>query len=133
MNGMERPSTPPPLADSPWFWLYTFATVALVLLVLIGPKFEERRAQQERNFQGRARALQQRLGEEPSVPLSAPGKTWLSLRPLYVILGLLIAAGWSTLWWQRWRMRRAPEPKDAGPANEPNAPRPHDPSHEPSE
>lgn len=96
-----------PLSDSPWFWLYTFATFGLVLLVLIGPKFEARRAQQERQFQGRSRALQQKLGEEASVPLSEPGRTWLTLRPLYVVLGVMIATGWITLWWQR---RRAHEP-----------------------
>ncbi|HTN75130.1 MAG TPA: hypothetical protein VL096_07785 [Pirellulaceae bacterium] len=97
----------PPLSDSPWFWVYTFGTFALILLVLIGPKFDERRAQQERQFQGRSRALQQRLGEEPTVELSTPGRTLLSLRPLYVVLGLMIAAGWTILWWQRWRTRPA--------------------------
>jgi hypothetical protein len=93
----------PPLTDSPWFWLHTFATVALALLILIGPKFEERRTQQERQFQGRSRALQKRLGDEPSVPLSTPGRTWLTLKPLYALLGLLICIGWATLWWQRHR------------------------------
>jgi len=95
----------PPLADSPWFWLYTFATFGLVLLVLVGPKFEARRAQQERQFQGRTRALQERLGEEPSMPLSEPGRTWLTLQPLYVLLAVMIVLGWSTLWWQRRRPR----------------------------
>lgn len=121
MAGMNAPSSSssspspsssspplPPLADSPWFWVYTFATFALVLLVLIGPKFEERRAQQERQFQGRARAQQQRLGEEPTVELSTPGHTWLSLRPLYILLGIGVVVGWVTLWWQRWRLRPAP-------------------------
>jgi hypothetical protein len=104
----ETPSLPSdkPITDSPWFWLYTFATFALVLLVLIGPKFEARRAQQERQFQGRTRALQQRAGEEPTTDLSEPGSTWLTLRPLYVVLAIFIAVGWGTLWWQRWRRPR---------------------------
>ncbi len=106
---MTSSTSPPPLADSPWFWLYTFATFGLVLLVLVGPKFDARRAQQERQFQGRTRALQERMGEEASVPLSEPGHTWLTLKPLYALLGVLIALGWSTLWWQRWR-NRAPVP-----------------------
>ena len=101
----------PPLTDSPWFWLYTFATFALVLLVLIGPKFDARRTQQERSFQGRARAMQERVGEEPSVPLSTPGNTWLSLRPLYVVLGVMIVVGWSRLWWQRWRAAYSRRPQ----------------------
>jgi hypothetical protein len=109
-----------PLSDSPWFWLYTFATFALVLLVLIGPKFEQRRAQHERQFQGRSRALQQRLGEEPTVALSEPGRTWLTLQPLYVVLGVLIALGWGTLWWQRWRATR----HDAAAASESQTPNP---------
>jgi hypothetical protein len=96
-----------PITDSPWFWLYTFATFALLLLVMIGPKFDERRAQQERQFQGRARAMQQRAGEEPTMELSEPGHTWLTLRPLYVVLGMLIAVGWTTLWWQRWRKAKS--------------------------
>jgi hypothetical protein len=99
--------TLPPLSDSPWFWLYTFATFGLVMLVIISPKFEARRVQQERQYQGRARALQQRMGEEPSVPMSTEGHTWLTLRPLYAVLGGLIAIGWVTLWWQRWRARSA--------------------------
>lgn len=103
---MKETSSLPPLGDSPWFWLYTFATFGLLLLVLIGPKFEARRAQHERQFQGRTRALQQRLGEEPSVPLSEPGHTWLTLQPLYVVLSVMVALGWSTLWWQRWRLRK---------------------------
>jgi hypothetical protein len=93
----------PPLSDSPWFWLYTFATFALVLLVLIGPKFDARRTQQERQFQGRARAMQERLGEEPSVPLSTPGHTWLTLYPLYAALAAMIVLGWVTLWRKRWK------------------------------
>ena len=102
---MNATSPPPPLSDSPWFWLYTFATFGLVLLVLIGPKFEERRAQQERQFQGRTRAMQQKLGEEPSVEMSTPGNTLLTLQPLYVLLGVMVSIGWATLWWQRWRAR----------------------------
>lgn len=97
----------PPISDSPWFWVYTFATFGLVLLVLIGPKFDERRAQQERQFQGRARAMQKKLGEEPSVEMSTPGHTLLTLKPLYIVLGAMVAVGWVTLWWQRWRVRRA--------------------------
>ena len=96
----------PPLSDSPWFWLYTFATFGLVLLVIISPKFDARRVQQERQYQGRARALQQRMGEEPDVPLSTTGHTWLTLRPLYVLLGGLVTVGWVTLWWKRWRMQK---------------------------
>jgi hypothetical protein len=99
--------SPPPLTDSPWFWAYAFATFALVLLVLIGPKFQQRRTLEERSFQGRARAMQQRLGEEPSVPLSTPAHTWLSLKPLYFLLGGMIAVAWGRLWWQRWRPTRA--------------------------
>lgn len=104
MSSTPRPPLPP-ISDSPWFWLYTFATFALVLLVLIGPKFEQRRALQERQEQGRMRAQQVRQGKEPTIPLSEPGRTWLTLRPLYIVLGVLIALGWGTLWWQRWRAR----------------------------
>ena len=113
----------PPLSDSPWFWLYTFATFALILLVLIGPKFDERRAQHERQFQGRVRALQQQQGEDPTTALSEPGRTWLTLQPLYALLGVMIASGWVTLWWQRWRRHtsssRTPNPEPRTPTRSP--------------
>ena len=41
-----------PLTDSPWFWLYVFATVGLGLLVLVGPKWIERRVGLDQRAQG---------------------------------------------------------------------------------
>jgi Na+/proline symporter len=96
---MEKPEVArPPITDSPWYWLYLFATFALVALFVMSPKFYARQAQIERNSQARQRAVQQRVGEEPSAPLSDEAHTTISLWPLYTIMSMLLLAGWIGLW-----------------------------------
>lgn len=104
------------ITESPWYWACLFCTAALVALVLMGPKFEVRQAQIERQYQGRERALQQKAGEAPSTPMSTAGDTYISLKPLSVALAVLLAIAWPVLWWRHFRRR--PE-EIAGPSELP--------------
>jgi hypothetical protein len=88
------------ISESPWYWVYLFCTAGLVALVLAGPKFAARQSQIERTAQGRQRAVQQMTGEEPRTPLSDQEHTQIRLRPLYYILGGLLAAAWGHLLWK---------------------------------
>jgi len=90
---------------SPWYWVYLFATAALVALAVMGPKFSERQSQIERNYQGRLRANQQAQGESPHGKMSTPDDTIISLRPLYVGLGLVIIISWILIWRTHFRVR----------------------------
>ena len=102
MNPDPTPDRPP-LSDSPWFWAYLFATAALVAVLLVGPKYVQRQPQLERQFSARQRAGQTVVGPDGAVRLSTPERLIISLRPLYAILGLLLAAAWVGLWYQRYR------------------------------
>src|SRR5262245_2224074 len=92
------PIPPRPLAASPWFWVYLFATAALVALALIGPKFAARQAQIEREYQGRQRAAQQAQGAEPTGELSTAEKTLITLRPLFLGLAAITVVAWIITW-----------------------------------
>lgn len=89
--------------ESPWFWAYLFGMFALVALSFAGPKFAARQAQLEQQFQGRERALQVRSGEEPSIELSTPGNTIITLWPLYAGLSAATVIAWVVYWWTRSR------------------------------
>ncbi|MBW3597225.1 MAG: hypothetical protein KY475_08115 [Planctomycetes bacterium] len=104
----------PPLSDSPWFWVYLFATFALIVLTVMRPRVLERQAQLERKVQGRQRAAEQAAGREPQTPLSTPSQTVIPLGPLFVLLG----AAWIVSWIMLWRRRRGtPEsPAPSSPA-----------------
>lgn len=100
------PSTPDPtprpsLADSPWFWAYLFGAAALVALVAANTKFGPRQAQIEREFQARTRAAQQLNGQEPSVALSTPDRTLITLTPLWAVLAVITIVGWLLFWRSR--------------------------------
>lgn len=94
------------LTDSPWYWVYLFCTAGLIALVLAGPKFAVRQSQIERSAQGRQRAIQNLSGREPVTPMSSAEHTQISLRPLYYVLGALLAVAWINLGWRNLRARR---------------------------
>jgi hypothetical protein len=100
-----------PLADSPWFWVYLFGIAALIALALAGPKFDQRQAQIEREYQGRTRAAQNLNGVQPDVPLSSPQRTLVTLRPLFLALAAITAVGWIVHWWTRQKQMESPEGK----------------------
>ena len=113
---MMRAATRPrePLSESPWFWAYLFATAALVALFLIGPKYERRQPQLERQFSARQRAGQVSVGPNGPVPLSDEDRQIISLRPIYGIVGALLLLAWIGLWSQRYRKPSCgPLPPDA--------------------
>ena len=87
-----------PITDSPWFWVYLFGTAALIALALLSPKYGSRQAQIEREFQGRQRALQNQHGQTPSIALSSPERTLISLRALYFGLAAITMGAWFVFW-----------------------------------
>jgi hypothetical protein len=89
------------LTDSPWFWVYLFGTAALVALFLAGNKYGLRQAQIEREAQGRLRATQALNGQEPSLKLSTPDNTIITLQPLWFLIAVLTVAGWFLFWRSR--------------------------------
>jgi len=93
---MAPPRTP--ITDSPWFWVYLFGTAALIALALLTPKYGFRQAQIEREFQGRQRAAQNLNGQQPSIALSSPERTLISLRALYFGLAAITMAAWFVFW-----------------------------------
>jgi len=110
----------PPLTDSPWFWLYLFATAGLIGGALIQPKFNQRQAQIERQYQGRSRAEQQKAGQEPTVEMSTPGQNEWNLRPLFAVLATGAVIGWFVFWLRRRRAIAAEDrqlPSSSSPAN----------------
>jgi len=108
---MTKPTpSRPPITDSAWFWVYLYAAVGLILLAVLQPKYGQRQAGIERQFQGRQRAMDKQLGKELSEqkPFSTPESTIISLRPLYLSLAGACLIGWVVLWWRHFR-RRVPE------------------------
>jgi hypothetical protein len=96
---MERRSE---LTDSPWFWLLIFSMFALLALVTIGPKYSLRQGGIETRFQNRETALAwegQEIDSPEAVAATrlprAPGQRDLtiSLRPLFLGIGVLVALG----------------------------------------
>jgi hypothetical protein len=90
-------SRPPPITDSPWFWLLLFGSVALVMLTAVEPKFARRQERLERMQQSRqlGRAIEPGAGGG-----SAPAETPLwrpthraNLRPLMLFLAAALAGG----------------------------------------
>ncbi|HZL89687.1 MAG TPA: hypothetical protein VFB96_15085 [Pirellulaceae bacterium] len=95
--------------DSPWFWAYWFGIFGLIALLLASPKFQARQAHIEREFQGRTRATQNLQGAEPDVELSAPGRTEITLWPLFAGLSAITVVSWLVYY----RTRQRPEPPAA--------------------
>lgn len=100
MNANSAPSpSPPPLTDSPWFWLYLFSIAALAGLFLIGPKYYARQSQVERQYQGKVRAAQSESGAEPTKEMSRPDETLTTLTPLFVLFAAIWICAWPLVWW----------------------------------
>ena len=96
---------PPPVTDSPWFWVLIFTAMALAALLAIGPKYGGRQARLERQYQARERIVTERAAgsKENEVPrtngqaehrdLASAEDTLIPLWPLAVVLsGVLILA-----------------------------------------
>ncbi|MGY8770636.1 MAG: hypothetical protein ACKVH8_19655 [Pirellulales bacterium] len=92
-----------PLTDSPWFWLYLFATFAIVTMVFIGPKYQRRQADIERQHHARESANMIQMGQQPAVTVVEEDTTEIRFEALYAVLGVLLAVGWFRLWYTRFR------------------------------
>lgn len=84
-----------PITDSPLFWLMLFASVGLVMLAAIEPKFARRHERIERMQQSRERAAEQTHAagdEKASEPVIRwqPGRP-VTLRPLMLFVAAVLA------------------------------------------
>lgn len=104
-----------PLTDSPWFWLYVFATVGLGLLVLVGPKWIERQVGLDQRAQGIRHSMEKLSDpEEMDSMRSEVAESRRSIqnrwrRQFQVMVGLLgvgISVAWFIFFSQRRRGRR---------------------------
>ena len=97
--------TRPSILESPWYWAYAFAAVGLALLLLIGPKFAERQANQEKQHQARQRAIQIEQGKAPTVELSTADNRIVELKPLFFFLFVVMLAAWIVTWYTHFYRR----------------------------
>jgi hypothetical protein len=84
--------------DSPWFYVLAFSLMALLAIVVIGPKYGRRQSAMDRKYQARERIEEQRAagnnpdGKKRNVeladhrPFATPGDTLVPLWPLAVVL-----------------------------------------------
>jgi hypothetical protein len=93
----------PAFSDSPWFWAYLFAVAALIGLALINPKYAQRQAQLERQFEGR----QGSAGAAPAPPEDERPPR-ITLQPLYFGLAAITVIVWLLHW------RRSEKRTDVG-------------------
>ncbi len=99
----ENESKPnrPPITDSAWFWVYLFATAGLIALTLTGNKFDHRQAEIEREFSARQSYGHVVSGEDGPMSPPSAGRQYLTLRPLYIALGVIVVVGWTTFYVRR--------------------------------
>jgi len=55
-----------PLTDSPWFWVLLFSLVGLLALIAMSPKYRQRQANIERQYQARERVAERITAENNS-------------------------------------------------------------------
>lgn len=92
--------------ESPWLWLGVFSLVALVAVLMIGPKWMRRQARLEQKLEGRVRA-QQPIDVPPDEfelgQRSGGENNLITVAPLAAFLCVLAAVGWFQ--WTRERAR----------------------------
>jgi len=96
---MATTTTRPPITESPWYWVYLFATAGLIALLLAGPKYAVRQAQIEKNQADRLRAAQLASGADATAqPIrdQSPAAR-VVLWPLYLVLGAILILAWVNL------------------------------------
>ena len=103
-----------PISESPWFWACLFASVGLLALWAMGPKYGSRQLKEEQKAQGRMRAAERASGGEMVTEVSSPGNLEIPLRPLYGILAVGLILAWTILWWTHVRPRSHPTGDSSG-------------------
>ncbi len=90
----ESPRAPPPVTDSPWFWVMMFSLAALAGIATIGPKFERREQAIETKFHARERGLK-REAAEPGEPIEQGQEPhW---EPIFTVWPVMAVVGCVTL------------------------------------
>lgn len=112
------PTTVRSISESPWYWAYLFCTGGLVALVMIGPKYSQRQADIEQNGQKRQWAAQLAAGRAADDSPNSAGGLSITLGPLYLVLGAILAIAWLKLIRDHFRRRDAvtPPPQANAPA-----------------
>jgi cytochrome c-type biogenesis protein CcmH/NrfF len=82
---------PPPLSDSPWFWLLAFCLMALLALAAMHGKYTRRQAREERKYQAAERVAAGETASEDGAnsgrrPFSTPDQTLIPLWPLAILM-----------------------------------------------
>jgi hypothetical protein len=138
-TGESRESTS--LAESPWFWVILFASMALAALVVVRPKYTLRQARLEQRFDNRirAKAAQQQPpasdeqaassndGDEGSEKV---GPTMTELEPVAVlwpleILLIMVIAGSAVAWILTARRHASRSPEESRTKAETTHTQPH--------
>jgi hypothetical protein len=114
----------PPITDSPWFYVLAFSSMALLALLVIGPKYGKRQSRLERNYQARERVTEsgadgnkvEASGRKEEVAArrdyATPGNTLVPLWPLAIILAIItLFAGFML---QRAQRRTVALPNNSG-------------------
>ena len=81
----------------------------------MGPKYNSRQAQIEREFSARQSHGHTVSGDNGPIKPPVAGEQNLRLGPIYVIIGTIFIAAWSVFWFQRFRkpIQRDSEPGKA--------------------
>ena len=108
-NGADHMRVVQPVSDSPWFWVYLFATAGLIALLLADHKFDHRQSEIEREFSARQSYGHVLSSEDGPIAPPTPGNQHLTLRPLYMIMSIVLVVGWTTFYLKRmsWRSNSA--------------------------
>lgn len=116
----------PSITDSPWYWVLAFSLMALLALVVIGPKYGKRQSAMERKYQARQRvadgvkARNNSDDDSRSETLSdrrqfaSSGNTLVPLWPLGTILTVVALIAWYML--RRGRLRKLALPHESSPS-----------------
>jgi hypothetical protein len=92
------------VADTPWFWLALFGTVAVVALAIVGQKYAKRQLRLEMRYEHRMQAQTERAAraagqpkraDEVEAPLSEQtAQPKATLTPLFALFGVMAVVGY---------------------------------------
>ena len=100
------------ITDSPWFWVYAFATAGLVLMVLAGPKWITRQARLDQRAEGirwsmsvsESKGPETSQGDRLSDDEDAKIRWRQQFRILVSVMALTLAIAWIGFFVQRRRL-----------------------------
>src|ERR1700676_1280331 len=70
MSAPDQSSVPPKLTDSPWFWVYLFSTMGVVVLFAMDAKYQHRQTHLEDEYRYATRTV----AKPPGATLSDPAQ-----------------------------------------------------------